>query len=228
MNIVRYLAFSLKTIRGMTIVHVGAHFGEEAARYQRWGAKRVIWVEAEPDIFEVLKSRIEDARKLPLSFFQKFAGAAATEHVLINTLVGEKDGGTAEFHLFNNDGASNSMFKMKRGEDDKFASVLETGEVLTLPVNTLDTALKSAGIDPKTVDVLVLDVQGAELLCLKGAMETLASAKYLESEVSRDPVYEGGVLLAELEPWLAQRGFRRMTMLRRPHMDAIFVNAGRT
>ena len=184
MNIVRYLAFRLKTIRGMTIVHVGAHFGEEAARYQRWGARRVIWIEAAPDIFEILKPRIEEARNLRPSLFLRLTGAAATEHILINTLVGETDGGTADFHLFNNDGASNSMFKMKRGEDDKFASVLETGEVLKLPVNTLDTALRSSGVDPKTVDVLVLDVQGAELMCLKGAAETLTSARYLNRKFS--------------------------------------------
>lgn len=32
MNIVRYLASRLQTVRGKTIVHVGAHTGQEAER----------------------------------------------------------------------------------------------------------------------------------------------------------------------------------------------------
>lgn len=227
MNIVKYLASRLKTLRGMTVVHVGAHFGEEAARYEWWGARRVVWIEAEPVIFKELKRRIDNRRDAVPGLLQRMRVLPPTRHILINALVGDADGGSADFHLFNNEGASNSMFKMMRGEGDKFASVLETGEVLRLPVNTLDTTLKAAGVEPGSVGVLVLDVQGAELMCLKGAAQTLASARYLEAEVSVRPVYDGGVLLSELEPWLEQRGFARRTRLRKEHMDAIFVRSGR-
>jgi FkbM family methyltransferase len=227
MNIIRFLAFRLKSLRGMTIVHVGAHFGEEAARYQNWGAKRVVWVEAEPAVFEELNRRIAALQKEPQRLLQRLLGFPKTDHVLINALAGETDGGTAAFHLFDNAGASNSMFRLHRGTGDSFSHVRETGDVLTLPVNTLDTALKQAGIEPVSVDVLVLDVQGAELMCLKGASETLRSVTYLEAEVSSEPVYEGGVLAEELEDWLRKRFFKRRTRLRRAHMDAIFTRDGK-
>ncbi|AKI02416.1 methyltransferase, FkbM family [Hoeflea sp. IMCC20628] len=222
MNILRYLLMRGRTLRNKTVVHVGAHYGEEAARYQDWGAKTVVWFEAAPDIFPALQKHIETMASHPPSLFCRLTGQKRTRHIAVQALVGGEDGGSAEFHLFDNDGASNSMFKMKRGEDDKFAQVRETGEVLELPMRTLDAALDDVGIPPETVDVLVLDVQGAELMCLQGAARTLAAIKYLESEVSREPVYEGGVLLSELEPWLAGHDFKRKTMIRKSHMNAIY------
>ena len=209
----------------MTVVHVGAHTGQEAERYQRWGARRIIWFEAAPYIFEKLQAHIDEIRKRERSLFAWLTDAPSTEHILVQALVGEEDGKTAEFHLFDNEGASNSVFRMARDENDSFAGVRETGEVLALPVRTLDRELDEAGVSPESVDVLVLDVQGAELLCLKGAPRVLKAARYIETEVSREPVYQGGVLLSELEPWLNERGYVRKTSVRRPHMNTIFVRS---
>lgn len=228
MNIIRFLAHRLRTIRGMTIVHVGAHFGEEGARYQKWAAGKVVWIEAAPYIFEKLEQTVRGLEQKPRGLFARMFSMPRTQHVLIQALVGDQDDQVVSFHLFDNDGASNSVFKIHRAEDDPWEAVQETGEVLQLPMHTLDKTLEEAGVSPEEVDVLVLDVQGAELMCLKGADRVLKSARYLESEVSRDVVYEGGVLLAELEPWLGERGYVRRTMLRRPHMNAIFVNRSRS
>jgi len=222
MNVLRYLLMRGRTLRNKTVVHVGAHFGEEAARYQDWGAKTVVWFEAAPDIFPVLEKHIQSMANRPPSLFCRLTGQPRTRHIAIQALIGADEGGSAEFHLFDNDGASNSMFKMKRGEDDRFPEVRETGEVLELPMRSLDAALDDAGVPPETVDILVLDVQGAELMCLRGAGRTLGAVKYLESEVSREPVYEGGVLLSELEKWLEGRGFQRKSMIRKFHMNAIY------
>jgi FkbM family methyltransferase len=222
MNILRYLLMRGQTLRNKTVVHVGAHYGEEAARYQDWGAKTVVWFEAAPNIYAALQTNLATMDQRPRSLFCRLTGQKRTRHIAVQALVGAEDSGSAQFHLFDNDGASNSMFKLKRGENDRFAQVRETGEVLELPIRTLDAALDEAGVPPETVDVLVLDVQGAELMCLQGAARTLAAVDYLESEVSKEPVYEGGVLLSELEPWLEERGFKRRTMVRKSHMNAIY------
>jgi hypothetical protein len=78
---------------------------------------------------------------------------------------------------------------------------------------------------PQEVDILVLDTQGAELLCLKGASRLLENANFIEAEVSTNSVYQGGVLLSELDTWLKQRGFHRKTIVRRQHMNAIYKRA---
>lgn len=148
-----------------------------------------------------------------------------TEHVCINALISDDDQKQLEFHIFENAGASYSIFRLDRNNKE-FDAVRETGRVLTLPVKTPDRALAEAGVDPEDVDVLVLDTQGAELMCLKGAPKLLSSARYIETEISTKPVYEGGVLLSELEAWLGARGFKRKTMVRRSRMNVIFRKAG--
>lgn len=223
MNIVRYLASRLKTVRGMTIVHVGAHTGQEAARYQSWGARRVIWVEAAPDIFQRLQAHLASMRTQPPSLFARLTKAAPTEHIAINALVAAEDGALHALNVYNNDGASNSIFLIDRERTDRYDALRETGEVHQIASRTLDTLLAEAGIAPEEVDVLVVDIQGAELLCLKGATKLLAHVRWIESEVSQRPVYAGGVLLHELEAWLASRGFRRKTTIRRNHGNAIFA-----
>ncbi|MCP4314494.1 MAG: FkbM family methyltransferase [Hyphomicrobiales bacterium] len=225
MNIVRYLGMRGRTICGKTIVHVGAHFGQEARKYQMWGAKRVIWIEAEPSNFAKLEQNIEQIRKLSPSPFVKITGVPQTEHILIQALVGDADGKAVIFHLFNNEGASNSVYSLHDYGREQFKDLKETGEILTLPMRLLDNVLEEAGVAPEIVDILVLDIQGAELLCLKGATRLLTSIRYLESEISSTPVYEGGVLLNELEDWLGERGFIRKTLIRRSHMNAIYVRA---
>lgn len=223
MNIVRYLAMRLKTIRGCTIVHVGAHTGQEAERYQTWGARRVIWVEAAPEIFARLEAHLAVMRARPPSLFARLTGAAPTEHLAIQALVAAEDGAEHVLNLYDNDGASNSIFLIDRDRTQRYDALRETGEVHRIASRTLDTLLAEAGIAAEEVDILVVDVQGAELLCLKGATKVLHHVTWIESEVSQRPVYAGGVLLHELEAWLAPKGFRRKTFIRRNHGNAIFA-----
>lgn len=222
MHIVRYLATRFKSVRGRTIVHVGAHTGQEAASYQSWGARRVVWVEAAPDIFARLQAHLDQMRSRPPSLFARLTGAPSTEHIAINALVAAEDGAEHALNVYNNDGASNSIFRIARDGSNRYENLRETGEVHRITARTLDSLLADAGIPLEEVEILVVDIQGAELLCLKGATRLLNHVRWIEAEVSQRPVYAGGVLLHELEPWLAERGFRRRSRISSNHTDAIF------
>ena len=37
------------------VIHVGAHRGEEVHQYEELGAKKIIWVEPNPDVFKEMK-----------------------------------------------------------------------------------------------------------------------------------------------------------------------------
>jgi FkbM family methyltransferase len=222
MHIVRYLATRLRTVRGRTIVHVGAHTGQEAASYQAWGARRVVWIEAAPDIFPRLQAHLAQMRARPPSLFARLTGAAPTEHIAIHALVAAEDGAEHQLNVYDNDGASNSIFRIARDGSGRYDSLRETGEVHRITARTLDSILAEAGIPAHEVEILVVDIQGAELLCLQGATRLLGHVRWIEAEVSRRPVYAGGVLLHELEAWLATRGFRRRSRVRSNHTDAIF------
>ncbi|HBJ33709.1 MAG TPA: hypothetical protein DDZ51_02880 [Planctomycetaceae bacterium] len=186
-------------------------------------AKKVVWVEASPVLFASLSKNIQGLRpeSNKRSFFQRLHGNVQTEHLCVNALIGDEDANEVDFHIYDNDGKSNSVFQIDRSTSD-YDFLNETGEVLKMPVKELDSALSEVGIRPEEVDVLVVDTQGAELLCLKGASKLLANARYVEAEVSTRPVYQGGVLLTELDTWLSSRGFRRKTIVRRHHMNSVY------
>lgn len=224
MHIVGYLLARGRTIRGRTIIHVGAHTGQEAARYQFWGARRVIWVEAAPDIFLRLERHLAAMRMQPLSLFARLTNAPRTEHVAVNALIAAEDGVVHDLNVYDNDGASNSIYRIARDVNgaDRYSELRETGDVHRITARTLDSILLSLKIPASEVDILVVDTQGAELLCLKGATTLLKHVRWIEAEVSRRPVYAGGVLLHELEAWLAERSFRRRSRAQSNHTDVVF------
>jgi len=223
MYIVRHLRRRLKTLRGMTIVHVGAHQGQEAVEYDAWGAAKVIWIEADPAQLPGLEAAIKQVEAQPRSLLARLTGTSKTQHQVINALVGDVDGADTDFYLFSNAGASNSIFTKHPDVTENMDWLNETGEVLRLKMRTLDALLAKNNISADSIDFLALDIQGAELLCLKGATQVLENLRYMEVEISKERFYDGGVLLDELEPWLNARGFCCKTWLRRNFMNAVFV-----
>jgi len=63
---------------------------------------------------------------------------------------------------------------------------------------------------PMRYNFLNLDVQGYELEVLKGAAELLSSVDAILSEVNSDQLYEGGVLIEELDQFLEDFSFERV------------------
>lgn len=222
MDIVDYLKRRFSSLRGKTVVHVGAHIGQEAARYQAWGARKVIWIEAAPDLFKRLEANLEKIRKEPPSLFARLTKSDPTEHIAVRALIAAEDGVVHKLNVYDNDGASNSIFLLSRENSKRYEFLQETGEVHDVPSRTLDSILSEIGVAPEEVDVLVVDVQGAELLCLQGASGLLQHVRWIQSEVSQRPVYSGGVLLRELDDWLKDKGFRRRSRVRKNHTDAIY------
>lgn len=222
MYMVRFYAKRLQTLRGKTIVHVGAHYGQEAALYEKWGAAKVVWVEADPETVVHLRKSLERRTPPKQTLLRRMMGFGQTQHIVIQALVGDTDGKETEFYVFSNGGQSSSIFKKANLSFDRHATVVETGQVHHLTMRCLDSLLPEYGIKPSTVDVLALDVQGAELLCLKGSQKLLENISLLECEVSKIQWYEGGVLLQELDAWLRERGFLRRTWVRRAMMNAVY------
>jgi 2-O-methyltransferase len=71
--------------------------------------------------------------------------------------------------------------------------------------NTLDLWSRSMSVEK--IDLLWIDVQGAELLVFKGAKEMLQKTEYIYVEVSEVPLYEGGAAYSELKVLLEDLGF---------------------
>lgn len=198
-------------VRSTGIMHLGAHRGQEASKYSNLN-KDVIWVEAMPDMHALLSKNIE-----------KFANQQAFCALLLDS-----DGKQQTFNISNNNsGVSSSIFDFGDFGDGKNTLWPDLGlkmvNQITLPSVTLDTLLSANDIQAKYFDYWVVDLQGAELLALKGAKNSLKSCKALYVEVSEVEVYKEAVQFEDLKKFLGQNGFIPLWDIALPHDDILFV-----
>lgn len=76
---------------------------------------------------------------------------------------------------------------------------------ITVPATRLDTFCRERGL--RRIDLLCMDLQGAEMHALEGLGTWIRRVKYLILEVSTAPIYEGAVDYAGLRAFLESHGF---------------------
>lgn len=99
-----------------------------------------------------------------------------------------------------NPGAS-SIFK----SNDTYSVERYVQDEIIVPCHRLDSVMKKYGI-PK-VDIIWMDLQGAELLALKGLGAYLAGVQYICTEVTYKEIYSGQVMFYELNEYILSNGF---------------------
>jgi len=203
------LAQYLKRARG--VLHLGGHLGQEAKKYANQ-EKNVVWVEALPEIHRNLTNNLK-----------QFTGQIA-----LCALLGDKDGCQCEFHISNNmNGISSSIYtfgEYAQGHKSLWPELkLRMLESITLPMLTLDTLLKANHIPASDYNYWVIDLQGAELLALKGAETALEECEALYVEVSSVPIYVDGVRWNELNAYLDAKGFKAIWEPLLEHDDVLFL-----
>lgn len=179
------------------IVHVGAHWGEDAGFYETCGANTVLWVEADPDTFATLKDTLGGRQSV-------------CRHIPVNALISSEDGQDMAFHRFNADGASSSVHTSTETYRARFPDSRETGEVLNLASRSLGSILADNGIDVGAAQrsMLVVDVQGHEFEVLQGLGDAVTAFSQVKCEVSRLPMYEGGAMFTDIDAHLTSHGFK--------------------
>lgn len=202
------------------MVHVGAHLAQERHHYEGLGYRKILWIEGSQDVH----TRLADSLREHMAERAQ-AGKPAVEHLTACALLTDREGDEVPLREFSNDGMSSSIFAATDTLKKRWPTLQETGRLQTTRTRTLDGLLAERAFGP--VDTLVVDVQGAELLVLEGAERTLAQVKAVVSEVSTQPLYDGGVLFPQLCAHLQARGFEPMSVPRR-HGDMLFVHAGRS
>ena len=191
------------------IFHIGAHRGGEAPIYD-WFQKKTIWLEANPKIFNELKLNV-------MEFYDQKA---------FNCLITDNDYDTKKFNLSSNDGASSSIFNFgdlsigkKSLWKNKNLKMIDTIELKSI---TIDTFVKNNNIDIKNYNHWVIDIQGAELLALKGAKESLKKCNSILIEVSEGNIYEGGAQWKEVKEYLKNNNFINLTEIDKAHSSVLF------
>jgi FkbM family methyltransferase len=164
------------------VIHVGANEGQERYIYASYDIP-VLWIEPINHIYQNLLQNIAQfprQRALPY-------------------LIGAETG-FVRLHLASNNGESSSIFPLGLHRH-AFPEIRYENDMWVYS-RTLDS------LDIQGHDVLVLDVQGAELLALKGAPETLQRMRWVQVEAYENALYEGGACLADIQQFMEAAGFR--------------------
>ncbi|MEG4232671.1 FkbM family methyltransferase [Microcoleus sp. Pol11C3] len=188
------------------VIHVGAHEGTEITAYQQMGAQKVLFVEANPAVFERLQANLTgmpDVRS-------------------VNCAIGNRNG-SVDLHVTSFD-QSSSILPLKHHQEI-YPHITETHQI-TVQSKTLDTLLQEQELNPSDFNILNIDIQGAELLALQGATNWLKSVELINTEVNYEELYEGCGLIDQLDEFLEGQGFHRVATTTPIHPswgDAIYV-----
>lgn len=169
------------------ILHIGAHEAEELDLYISNGWKDVVWVEAIPEKYEIVKHKISSYENMKV----------------FNYAVWIESGLTFDFYQTNN-GQSSSIYPLKK-HSQVYPDII-VDKIISVNTITVDDLMKNIGWQP---DLIYLDIQGAEYEALLGAKNTLNKTKYIYTEVSYDELYDGAKLEPELTAMLEKFNFHK-------------------
>ncbi len=169
--------------------HVGAHECEELLFYSQLGLKSedIVWIDA-------IKSKIIEAKN---------RGIPNVYHAVIT----DKDNDDVVFNITNNVQSSSVLeFGTHAVEHPHVVYVDKKQEKST----TIDTFFSENNIDASKCNFWNFDIQGAELMALKGATKSIQYAKALYLEVNEKELYKKCGLVGEIDDFLAQYNFKRV------------------
>lgn len=174
------------------VLHVGASTGQEAKDYAKGGVHHVTWIEAIPSVYEQLCKNIKPYKNM-------FA---------VNACVADVACLQVEFKITNNEAQSSSFLEL--GIHKKEHPDVIVVDSMTLETDTISgLIMKGKIMSAESFDFLNLDIQGAELLALKGYKEFLRDVKIIYCEVNKAKVYEECPLIEDIDRFLESFGFIR-------------------
>lgn len=171
-------------VKPKRVLHIGAHLAQELSIYKSLGCSSGIFVEADPVTSRELSASLENENNFEA----------------IEACLSDKSGELVEFFRASNHGVSSSILRPAM-HLAKYPEIEFNKNTLQLVSKCLDD------LNLGTFDLVVLDVQGAELKVLRGGMETIKDAKALMIEVSIIRLYEGDSHISEIVEFLTPFGF---------------------
>ena len=188
------------------VLHLGAHNAEELEGYTSCGIERVIWVEANTTLaVNILNRTINNIGSSMI-----LAAACDEDTKLI------------ELNVANN-GESSSILDFEEHAVEH-PQVQYIGKIQTWAYK-VDTMLEKKGYNCALFNFANIDIQGAELLALKGMHEQLAHLDYVYLEVNEKYLYKDCALIPEIDSFLEPYGFSRelTEMTKHGWGDALYV-----
>jgi FkbM family methyltransferase len=171
----------------ISLIDVGASQGDFTSSIARYcGLRKAMLIEPQPKRVEELNARFPGPR------FSVTCAAAASESR------------SAEMELLNWD-YSSSLLPLRRELSGAYSGLnMDVRETITVRTAPLDELCKEF-VGP--IDLLKIDVQGAEGQVIAGATETLRKVRMIWMEVSFKPLYEGSETIEGMIRLCNKEGF---------------------
>lgn len=191
------------------VLHVGACAGEEYDTYAELQIPRVVWIEANSDVCDALQLTLKERAKRYPWF----------KHTAHNLVVTDVDDAIVDFHITTNKNlqndqrhSSSSVLALKK-HTERYPHIVESS-VRRLKTTRLDTFMNNhlqhiiGGRAVNKLNVLVLDIQGAELQALRGLGTRLHQFSTVYAEINTEELYEDCCTEVELDAFLIAAGFQ--------------------
>lgn len=187
----RALPRLLEQVRRPVVFDVGANVGQTLERFSR-----------------VLPgAHVHSFEPFPASYEKLAAVAAARPPARAHRLALGAEPGEATFHVNPQFHTRNSLLTRPTSGRRYYSEGAELPDSVTVTVDTLDAFCAREGIE--RIEVLKLDVQGAELQVLQGGRGLLVrrAVDIVFSEVMFVPHYEGGPLFHDIHAAMRAQGY---------------------
>jgi FkbM family methyltransferase len=181
-------ALSQYSIQVKGALHIGAHECEESTFYSKLGINNnVVWIDA-------LQHKVDEAK-------------AKNIPNVFQAVITDKDDDTVTFNITNNVQSSSILEFGSHSTHHPHVHFVGTSSLKT---TTIDTFFRTNNLNSSLYDLWNIDIQGAELMALSGAAESLKYVKAIYLEVNTEEVYKGCALMNNIDDFLALHGFKRV------------------
>lgn len=184
--------------------HIGAHECEELDFYKKLGLNDtdIIWIDAIP-------SKVNEAinKGIPNVY---------------NAVITDKDNEDVTFNISNNIQSSSVLEFGTHSDEHPWVVYVDTLQQKSI---TIDTFFETNKIDASNYNFWNFDIQGAELMALKGSIKHIKHAKALYLEVNEKELYKKCGLISEIDAFLSHYNFKRVLTEITPHGwgDALYI-----
>jgi len=164
------------------VIHVGAHELEELSIYKKYNINEsnIIWFEANPYLANKNKHR-------------------NVIHAAISDINDEE----LTLHITNN-GQSSSLLELDK-HAEYYPHIINIEEI-KVKTKRLDSLIH----DFDKYNMINIDIQGCELMALKGLGDNIKKLEYLYLEVNEEHLYKDCPLVGDIDEYVKQFGFYRL------------------
>jgi FkbM family methyltransferase len=172
------------------VIHIGAYLMEERSDYVSKGIDNIIWIEANPKVY----SEIE------------FVNSNENEKAF-NYAISDVDNQFVKLNVTNN-GQSSSILELDKHKIHH--PHIHVTNVIEVETKRIDTLFREKNVNIENYDFVNIDIQGAELLAMRGFGASIAKMKYIYTEINTASIYRNCALVSEIDEYLENFGFRRV------------------